>query len=394
MLSNIKSNSILKKLFDLLENALCLKIISYNKSFQSKLDKNIEDFKKASKIYFIFQDKGKAKEYNKESNIIIFEGEYKNKKRNGFGKEYDKGQLIFEGQYKDGLKNGPGKAYSKLIFEGIYLNTVEWEGLGQMVETKKDDALNEEKKAIYYGKINEGKLNGYGKKEDLESYIKYEGNFIKGKKWGKGKEFESSYLSYEGEFSDDKRNGYGKENDFEKNIIFEGQFLDGERWEGFGKEFGYITSFEGEYKKGKRNGKGKEYYDNFVSLKFSGIYFEGERNGKGIEYFENGKIKFIGDFCKGGYNNGIGYNINREEMIKIKDGEGNIKIYNHENKIEFEGEYKNNRYWNGKECIYVFWFLIYELFYSEGEKTKIKKYNYSSGSLEFEGEIINGTIKK
>ena len=143
---------------------------------------------------------------------------------------------------------------------------------------KKDNALNEEKKAIYYGKITEGKLNGYGKKEDLESYIKYESNFIKGKKWGHGKELESSYLSYEGEFSDDKRNGYGKKYDFEKNIIFEGQFLDGKRWEGFGKEFGYITSFE--------------------------------------------------------------------------------------------GEYKNNRYWNGKEFIYDLWFLIYELFYSEGEKQR------------------------
>ena len=133
MLSNPKSIAILTKLFGLLENTLCLKIISYNKSLQSKLDKNIEDFKKASKIYLIFEDKGRVKEYDKESNIIIFEGEYKNKKRNGFGKEYQKGKLIFEGQYKDGLKNGPWKAYDedgKLIFEGIYLNGVEWEGQG------------------------------------------------------------------------------------------------------------------------------------------------------------------------------------------------------------------------------------------------------------------------
>ena len=41
-----------------------------------------------------------------------------------------------------------------------------------------------------------------------------------------------------------------------------------------------------------------------------------------------------------------------------------------------------------------FLFLIYELFYSEGEKTKLKKYGFFKGSLEFEGEIINGTIKK
>ena len=165
MLSNLKSNTILKKLFGLLENTLCLKIISYNKSLQSKLDKNIEDFKKASKIYLIFEDKGKVKEYDKESNIIKFEGEYKNKKRNGIGKEYCEGKLIFEGQYKDGLKNGSGKAYDedgKLIFEGIYLNGVEWEGQGQIVEVDKSDTSSKEEKVIYYGKITEGKINGFG----------------------------------------------------------------------------------------------------------------------------------------------------------------------------------------------------------------------------------------
>ena len=380
MLLSLKSNAILKKLFGLLENTLCLKIISYNKSFQSKLDKNIEDFKKASKIYLIFEDKEKVKEYDKESNILIFEGEYKNKKRNGFGKEYHKGKLIFEGQYKDGLKNGPGKAYDedgKLIFEGLYLNGVEWEGQGQIVEVDKSDTSSEEEKVIYYGKITEGKINGYGKKVDLKNYIDYEGNFIKGKKWGHGKELKFSDLVYEGEFKDDKRSGYGKEYD-NGNIIFEGQFLDGKRWEGFGKEIkNSEIIFEGEYKKGKRNGKGKEYYygsfNGEFSIKFIGNYLEGERKGKGIEYFENGKIKFIGDFFKGGYNNGKGYNTSREEIFEIKNGEGNIRIYNNENQIEYEGEYKNYRYWNGKESVYKNSNLVCELFYFRRSNNKIKR---------------------
>ena len=149
-------------------------------------------------------------------------------------------KINFWRSIKDGLKNGPGKAYDedgKLIFEGIYLNGVEWEGQGQMVEVEKSD------------------------KVDLKSYIDYEGNFIKGRKWGHGKELEYSFLVYEGEFKDDKRSGYGKEYDHGNIIIFEGQFLDGKRWEGFGKEIkNSEIIFEGEYKKGKRNGKGKEYY--------------------------------------------------------------------------------------------------------------------------------------
>ena len=40
----------------------------------------------------------KGKEYDGESDNLLFEGEYKNGKRNGKGKEYnDVGELIFEG---------------------------------------------------------------------------------------------------------------------------------------------------------------------------------------------------------------------------------------------------------------------------------------------------------
>ena len=396
MLSSVKSNLVLQKIFDLLKNTLCLKIISYNKSFQSKLSKNIEDFKNASKIYIILEENGKTKEYDKKSDILLFEGNCKNKKRNGFGKEYYKGKLIFEGQYKDGLKNGPGKKYDedgKLLFEGTYLNGVEWEGLGQMDEMDKGDTSYKKVKAKYYGKITERKINGYGKKADFDSNIDYEGNFVKGKKWGYGKEFDHLKLVYEGEFSDDKRNGNGKEYN-DGNIIFDGQFLDGKRLEGFGKEFkDKSIIFEGEYKNGKRNGKGKEYYCN-KNIKFIGNFLDGERNGKGIEYFENGTIKFIGDFFKGGYNNGKGYNINKEELFKIKNGEGNnIKIYNNLNEIEFEGDYKNYRYWNGKDFIYKNEYLKLELFYLEGKITRLKEYSLETGNLEFDGEIINGVLK-
>ena len=46
------------------------------------------------------------------------------------GKEYDD-NLIYEGEYLNGQKNGYGKEYNydgKLIFEGKYLNGKMWEG--------------------------------------------------------------------------------------------------------------------------------------------------------------------------------------------------------------------------------------------------------------------------
>ena len=58
--------------------------------------------------------------------ILIYEGEYKDGKRNGIGKEYNiiKGDLIYEGEYKNGKRNGKGKEYynGKLKYEVEYLN--------------------------------------------------------------------------------------------------------------------------------------------------------------------------------------------------------------------------------------------------------------------------------
>ena len=136
-----------------------------------------------------------------------------------------------------------------------------------------NDISYKEIKAIYYGKITEGKINGYGRKADFDSNIDFEGNFIKGEKkwtWKRIRKFKAGIWR---EFKDDKRNGYGKEYNENNNIIFEGQFLDGKRWEGFGKETNYKgIMFSGEYKNGKRNGEGKEYYCDSNSIKYSGNY--------------------------------------------------------------------------------------------------------------------------
>ena len=58
--------------------------------------------------------------------IIKFEGEYKDGKKNGNGKEYNSdGHLIYEGEYLNGERNGKGKEYSdegQLVFDGDYIN--------------------------------------------------------------------------------------------------------------------------------------------------------------------------------------------------------------------------------------------------------------------------------
>ena len=57
-------------------------------------------------IYGKFRFKnGKIKQYDYYSGLLVFDGEYKNGKRHGKGKEYGRyGRLIFEGYYINGKR--------------------------------------------------------------------------------------------------------------------------------------------------------------------------------------------------------------------------------------------------------------------------------------------------
>ena len=107
------------------------------------------------------------------------------------------------------------------------------------------------------------------------------------------KVFSGRYIIYE-------TKKFGKEyNGCNDKLLYEGEYLKGEK-NGKGKEYDLFgeLGFEGEYKNGKRNGKGKEYYEN-GKLKFEGEYLNGKRNGKGKEYNPEGKLKFEGNYLNG-----------------------------------------------------------------------------------------------
>ena len=132
------------------------------------------------------------------------------------------------------------------------------------------------------------------KKEEI---LEYEGEYLYGIKWnGKGYDLKGNII-YE------LKNGCGniKEYNEENFLVYEGEFLDGRR-HGKGKEylgrwFNYVV-FEGGYLNGERNGKGKEF-DIDGKIIYEGEYLNGERNGKGKEYDEEGKIIFEGEYING-----------------------------------------------------------------------------------------------
>ena len=105
-----------------------------------------------------------------------------------------------------------------------------------------------------------------GKRKEYDAYrdiLVFEGEYLIGKRNGKGKEYYDGKLKFEGEYLNGLRNGKGKEYNYKGNLIFEGEFLNGLR---NGKGKGYDSDckliFEGEYLYGFVL-KGK-YYNNGI----------------------------------------------------------------------------------------------------------------------------------
>ena len=166
-LDNIKSIYIIKTIFYTLNRSIFLNFINYNKKIQNKLCINIEDYKNLGNRTKIIENNGLGKEYRLNTNIVIFEGEYLNGKKNGKGKEYyENGQIKFEGEYLKGKiiegkgyddkanefliieKNGNGTEYFKngrIQFEGKYYNGKRWNGIGYNYEGKKEYEIKYER---------------------------------------------------------------------------------------------------------------------------------------------------------------------------------------------------------------------------------------------------------
>jgi len=113
----------------------------------------------------------------------------------------------------------------------------------------------------------------------IDKDIIYEGETIKGTniKNGKGYEYKmkkDNLLVFEGEYLNGKRNGKGREYYDNNNLKYKGEYKEGKIWNGKGYDINGKLEFE--VKEG--NGKIKEY-KNDGKLIFEGEYLNGERNG-------------------------------------------------------------------------------------------------------------------
>ena len=127
--------------------------------------------------------------------------------------------------------------------------------------------------------------------------------------------------------------------------------------------------YEGEFLNDKRNGKGKEYFiSNYIynDSIYEGEFLNGEKNGKGKEYYEDGTLIFEGEYLNDKRWNGNGYDICDDIIYTLKEGNGPVKEYNSNGTLKFEGNYLN------------------------GEKDGICYEYNGDGKLRFEGRYYKG----
>ena len=170
----------------------------------------------------------------------------------------------------------------------------------------------------YDGEFLNGKRNGIGKEYNYDRKLIFEGEYLNGKRNGKGKEYNDfGVLIFEGEFIND----YKSKGKFyvKGKLEYEGEFKIRKKWNGNGydkkgkiiytlingtgkvqeyNDFGVLI-FEGEYLNGEKNGKAKEYHEKNGKMSFRVEYLDGVRNGKAKEYDEYGKLIFNGEYING-----------------------------------------------------------------------------------------------
>ena len=258
--------------------------------------------------------KSKISTYKKYSKGLIFKYKTKNFQSTNIKECLNSAKYCYTGEVElyTNKKCGTGQTiYSNgAIEKGTYFNN-EFNGWNILVDEQgvlyvglfnkmglngKGLRYNKEINHIYRGDFLNGLRHGVGK--DYRDNSKYEGEFRKDKKCGKGKIVFDSGDKYEGEFNDNKFNGYGHYIWFKNGHEYKGNYLNG-KFHGEGcYRWGKNEYYNGEYVNGVKEGEGeisyadgKKFFVNFTNGKPNGIGMFQDQDGNRCEVeFINGKI--------------------------------------------------------------------------------------------------------
>jgi hypothetical protein len=128
-----------------------------------------------------------------------FEGDVEQNRANGRGKLVE-GRTTYKGSFRDNLQHGPGSETGDgYTFEGHF--EAGHKKTGTLTWKKGKDTLT------YKGQFSNNLFEGRGTLSTKEG--RYIGEFVKGKKCGRGKFYYNNHRYYEGDFDNDMRHGEG-----------------------------------------------------------------------------------------------------------------------------------------------------------------------------------------
>jgi hypothetical protein len=241
-------------------------------------------------------------EITTEENTIENDGEYLTKEMESNFKQLVKNS---PSEIEDDIKNyydqfmtlikGPEK---EKVFDKIeILNTI----INKMSVFLKNEEDLPKKIHVYMIEI-KSSLYQLNSMKNISSHIvkkykngKYIGDYLNGKREGKGVYKYNNGDIYEGEYKNDLKDGEGTYR-FENGDIYIGHYKEG-NFHGKGKyEYADGDIYEGDYKDDLRDGIGTYTYTN--GNKYEGEWKEGLKHGKGTFLYSDGS-KYVGDYKNG-----------------------------------------------------------------------------------------------
>jgi hypothetical protein len=251
----------------------------------------------------------------KDYDLAIYEGEFKNGKREGHGKFTNRdGSYYYVGQWLNDKMNGKGKLYdynNNIIYDGDFVND----------QTKGDVKIIVDG-FIYIGQVLNNTIitntfHGKGKLYYPNNTLKYEGDFVNGGFEGKGKHIFPNGNYYIGQYKGSMQNGKG--------ILY---YKNGK------------IKYEGDFKNNVPDGNGKYIWEN--GNYYIGSWIKGVKHGKGKLYYENNNIKYDGEY-KMDLFDGYGKYIEQNGEYFIGQWSNGMKvkgtIYSKDNKVLYEGDF-------------------------------------------------------
>ncbi len=253
-----------------------------------------DDYKKWTNCYAVLEVPG-----------IKYSGEWKDGKYNGKGeiitigltatgifkdnlivkgiKNFNDGSS-YEGTFKDGIAHGKGKftyADGKQFYEGDFVEG-EWHGKGSL-------DLGWLK---YTGDFVKGKRTGFGIESFMEggsggSGGKYEGEFKDDAYHGKGIMTYEDGALFKGTWEYQAMVGYGEQK-YSSGDIYKGNFKDGVPHGKGTYIYAEGDTYVGEFSNGQVTGKGKMNYSNGQT--YEGYFLRSLKNGEGTQTWPNGEI--------------------------------------------------------------------------------------------------------